>query len=167
MGVAFGVIFVFTLASALTVINMLIGVLCEVVTAVANREQEEFSVAMVKETVLLMLLELDADGSGSICRDELDAVVHVEEAVEVLQNIQVGPNLLLDHVDFVLDLSGRGELMISEIMDLIFMLRGDRTPTMKELLHALNYQAWMLNNFFSDAYGPTGKQNSQGVRFNE
>merc|ERR1712048_1432832 len=111
--VAFFVIFVFTLAAALTVINMLIGVLCEVVTNVANREQEEYYIAMVKETLLVMLLKLDSDGSATINKDEIKSVFQNQEAIQVLEDIKVGPGLLLDHVDFLLEISGRSEMMIA------------------------------------------------------
>merc|ERR1719162_723007 len=43
------VFYIFVLLSALTVMNMLIGVLCEVVSAVASTEKEELTVAFVKE----------------------------------------------------------------------------------------------------------------------
>merc|ERR1712151_740401 len=66
----FFVLIAFVLASALTVMNMLIGVLCEVVTGVAASEKEEADVHLVKETLLFMLMDLDVTGDGKISRDE-------------------------------------------------------------------------------------------------
>merc|ERR1712066_1178150 len=58
---AFIVMLIFVLCSALTVMNMLIGVLCEVVTGVAASEKEEADIRLVKETLLVMLKNLDQD----------------------------------------------------------------------------------------------------------
>merc|ERR1719379_1650147 len=52
---------IFMLLSAITVMNMLIGVLCEVVSAVAADEQEEAAIAAVKSSILVMLKQLDKD----------------------------------------------------------------------------------------------------------
>merc|ERR1712232_67574 len=46
------IFFIFVLLSALTVMNMLIGVLCEVVSAVAASEREEADITELKMAVL-------------------------------------------------------------------------------------------------------------------
>merc|ERR1719375_1037349 len=56
---------VFLLLTSLTLMNMLIGVLCEVVTAVGIEEKEEAAIALVKSTLLVMLKGIDQDGSGN------------------------------------------------------------------------------------------------------
>merc|ERR1719316_1654777 len=56
--------FCFVLLSAITVTNMLIGVLCEIVSEVANAEKEYTAIQQLKSTLLVMLQRLDEDGSG-------------------------------------------------------------------------------------------------------
>merc|ERR1719149_7352 len=49
----------FILMSAITVMNMLIGVLCEVVSAVAQGEKDEACIRLAKQSILLDLKEFD------------------------------------------------------------------------------------------------------------
>merc|ERR1712110_974103 len=63
--VAVIIFLVFILLSALTVMNMLIGILCEVVNAVAASEKEESDIAVMKNSILLELKKFD-DGDGMI-----------------------------------------------------------------------------------------------------
>merc|ERR1712139_744459 len=83
------VFMVFMLLSAVTVMNMLIGVLCEVVSAVGQAEKENAAVDLVKHTVLLMLMHLDADASGEISKSELQQVLEDPDALRVLTELQV------------------------------------------------------------------------------
>jgi len=52
---------IFTMFSALMVLNMLIGAQCEVVSRVGIEEKERADFELMKGTVLVMLKSLDAD----------------------------------------------------------------------------------------------------------
>ena len=52
----------FVAGSALTVMNMLIGVLCEVVSLTSAQEKEEADVLQMKRHILVMLRAMDVDG---------------------------------------------------------------------------------------------------------
>merc|ERR1719235_1370836 len=87
---------VFILVSALTILNMLIGVLCEVVSAVAEAEKEKAVVTYVKATLIDVLNDLDKDGTGTISKDEFAVLLEVPSAVKALEQLGVDvPNLLL------------------------------------------------------------------------
>ena len=60
--IAFVVFPVFVAGSALTVMNMLIGVLCEVVSLTSAQEKEEADVLQMKRHILVMLRAKDVDG---------------------------------------------------------------------------------------------------------
>jgi len=146
---AFLTLLVFVLLSALTVINMLIGVLCEVVSAVAAAEQEEAAIKLVKETLLVMLKELDHDCSGAISKEELTNVFNYTSALEVLQSLEVDVKHLVDHLDMFYEYNtktfGTGDIPIAKIMEVILMLRGDRPTTMKTMLHGQSFANWKLS----------------------
>merc|ERR1719399_2705170 len=72
----------FVLLSAMTVMNMLIGVLCQVVSEVADKEKEDAAIRLLKETLLKMLLLLDEDGSGDISYEELNAAFDNPQATQ-------------------------------------------------------------------------------------
>merc|ERR1719238_1912611 len=50
-----GLMLVFILLSSLTVMNMLVGVLCEVVSVVSSVEKEQMTVQFVKQKLIVML----------------------------------------------------------------------------------------------------------------
>mmetsp|Transcript_44557 Transcript_44557/g.83630 ORF Transcript_44557/g.83630 Transcript_44557/m.83630 type:complete len:626 (-) Transcript_44557:74-1951(-) len=91
----------FVLLSSLMVLNMLIGVLCAVVTAVAAAEKEKALVNYVKSKLINVLQTLDEDQNGTISKKEFDQLVHIPQAVQALDELGVDvPNLvsLSDHL---------------------------------------------------------------------
>lgn len=140
---AFCALFLFVLLSALTVMNMLIGVLCEVVSAVAAAEKEEMAIRLLKGTLLQMLKALDADGSGEIDASEIKQVFEYQEALDVLDDLKVDVNYLVDSLNMFFEYNG-GSIGMLKVMDLILMLRGDRTPTMKDMIHGQTFARWKV-----------------------
>merc|ERR1712226_11935 len=82
---------VFVLFSALTVLNLLIGVLCEVVNVVSVIEKEKALVTCVQARLHTMLedLGLDADGDQLISRIEFEELISKPEAAKALQGVGV------------------------------------------------------------------------------
>lgn len=138
---------IFVLLSALTVMNMLIGVLCEVVSAVASAEKEDGQIRLVKDRLLVMLRELDEDGSGMISREEIDQVLDNHSALDVLRSLEVDVQSLMEELNLCYE--SADDLTIHQIMDLILMLRGDRSLTMKDLKHAHDFTIWKMGKAYS------------------
>merc|ERR1712226_1182517 len=96
-----GVFIIFVLLASLMVLNMLIGMLCAVVTAVAAQEKEKVLVTYVKSKLMSVLEKLDEDKNGTISKDEFEQLVNIPEAVRALEDLGVDvPNLtsLADHL---------------------------------------------------------------------
>jgi len=62
----------------------LIGVLCEVVTTVADSEEEAEAVKLMKDSILVLLRNLDEDNSGEISREEMRVVFQDQEALSAV-----------------------------------------------------------------------------------
>merc|ERR1719240_1404951 len=77
--------FVFVGLSALTVMNMLIGVLCEVVSSVAECEKEGMLIHYVTNRFQLIWDGLDADGTGTLSKQEFLSIMTDKEAWAALQ----------------------------------------------------------------------------------
>merc|ERR1712113_1161593 len=95
------VFILFVLVSSLMGLNMLIGVLCAVVTAVTAAEKEKILVTYVKSKLMGVLVRLDEDGNGTISKDEFDQLVHIPEAVRALEELGVDVESLValgDHL---------------------------------------------------------------------
>merc|ERR1712070_608658 len=89
------VFMIFVLSSALTVMNMLIGVLCEVVSVVAAHEKEDNAIRLIKDKLLGMLMDLDEDNSGLLSREEIGRVLDDSHAQAVLESLNVSvPGLI-------------------------------------------------------------------------
>jgi len=128
----------FILLSSLTVMNMLIGVLCEVVSSVANAEKDEAAIKLMKESILVELKRFDEDGNGLISPDELQHVMRDPQAMYVLNSLEVDTHSLQEMMDMILQQSESNEVTIGLIMDLMLMCRGDLPSTVK---HLVTYEA--------------------------
>merc|ERR1719424_904628 len=85
----------FIFLASFTVLNMLIGMLCEVVTAVAAAEKEKAIVVFVKSRLFDALESLDKDNSGTISKDEFEKLLEIPAAVQALDELGVDvPNLV-------------------------------------------------------------------------
>merc|ERR1712137_946764 len=71
--------FMFVGLSALTVLNMLIGVLCEVVKSVADCEKEGMLITYVTSRFRVIWDGLDLDGTGTLSKGEFLSIMQNEE----------------------------------------------------------------------------------------
>eukprot|EP00929_Paragymnodinium_shiwhaense_P054688 TRINITY_DN27415_c0_g1_i1.p1 TRINITY_DN27415_c0_g1~~TRINITY_DN27415_c0_g1_i1.p1 ORF type:complete len:732 (+),score=158.64 TRINITY_DN27415_c0_g1_i1:134-2329(+) len=139
-----GVVFVFLFYSflmlaAMTMLNMLIGVLCEVVSAVAQSEKEANSVSMVKEGVMSIIRngELDVNGDELISKAEFEAILQNPQASKLLTRVDVDIYGLVDLSDFIFTQEHSDEdrqLTFAEFMDIVLSLRGSNQATVKEIV---------------------------------
>merc|ERR1719498_194144 len=60
----------FVLISSFTMVNMLIGILCEVVCATADGERSKNTDSKVREAITDLFQRIDKDGNGEITRHE-------------------------------------------------------------------------------------------------
>merc|ERR1711907_312838 len=83
----------------MTVMNMLVGVLCEVISSVAQTEREERDIFMVKEKMGQIVAELDTDCDDRISHKEFMRILHIPDAIRVLKEVGVDPEGLVDFAD--------------------------------------------------------------------
>jgi len=107
-GIAACMVFMtFVMITAFTVLNMLIGVLCEVVSTVGKNSKDHAAVALVKEYILMELKRFD-NGDGRISKMELDMVMRAPHARAVLDHLKVD-RLFLTELQGLL-YTGNGEV---------------------------------------------------------
>merc|ERR1719478_303320 len=121
--------------------NMLIGVLCEVVSAVANDEKEQSVIQLMKESLLVMLHHLDADGSGEIDKDELMQVMEEPLALKVLEELQVDVAHLMELKDMLFEESN-ASIKIQDFLELLLAYRGDNIATVKNIVDSHAFTRW-------------------------
>eukprot|EP00930_Biecheleria_cincta_P043783 TRINITY_DN30054_c0_g1_i1.p1 TRINITY_DN30054_c0_g1~~TRINITY_DN30054_c0_g1_i1.p1 ORF type:complete len:667 (+),score=122.26 TRINITY_DN30054_c0_g1_i1:61-2061(+) len=144
------VFFMFVLLAALTVMNMLIGVLCEVVGAVAVREKEEMTCTFVKDRLqtILHASGLDHNGDGLISRSEFEKMLGNQLASRTLFEVGVDPVGLIDLADLIfaddneevtIDEAGQKALTFGAFMDVVLQLRGTNNATVKDVMDMRKY----------------------------
>lgn len=126
--------------------NMLIGVLCEVVNAVASTEKEEMLVSYVNDKLQRVVKILDADGDNTISKKEFLQILENIDAVRCLQDVGVDVVGLVDYVDTIFEddnallddteeESNEGiTLDFTKFMDVVLQLRGTNNATVKDIV---------------------------------
>eukprot|EP00747_Dinoflagellata_sp_TGD_P146686 gnl/TRDRNA2_/TRDRNA2_176717_c4_seq1.p1 gnl/TRDRNA2_/TRDRNA2_176717_c4~~gnl/TRDRNA2_/TRDRNA2_176717_c4_seq1.p1 ORF type:complete len:272 (-),score=42.75 gnl/TRDRNA2_/TRDRNA2_176717_c4_seq1:305-1120(-) len=123
---------------------MLIGVLCEVVSAVAATEKEGMAVEFVRDNMLLIVQNIDQNGDCQISRKEFSRILENREACCTLQKVGIDPIGIVDFTDIIFedpdaeeDAVGDDryrELDFSDFMEEILNFRDSETATVKHFV---------------------------------
>lgn len=131
----------FILAAALTVMNMLVGVLCEVVSAVAASEREEIALSFVKTKVEQIFNEMgvDADKNGKISKEEFVHIIQNQQAARAIHDLGVDVVGLVDFAEVFFSADTDDELYVKELsftefMEAVVALRGSNSATVKDIM---------------------------------
>jgi voltage-gated sodium channel len=125
---------VFILISTLTVLNMLVGVLCEVISVVSAVEKEQLTVQMVKSQLLGIMdnEKFDKDGNKCISKSEFEALLLMPEGARIIEGVGVD---VVGLVDFMDDIFKDGlELSFPDFMELILQLRSQNQATVRDII---------------------------------
>jgi len=79
----------FVCVAAFTVLNMLIGVLCEVINSVSAAETEEITVSYIKNKMLYIMKGMDENDDGMISKIEFQNLLTNREAVLAMREVGV------------------------------------------------------------------------------
>lgn len=127
--------------SAMLLLNMLIGVMCEAVSNISSMEKERTMKDKMKSKVkeLLNNSNLDIDQNGLISKTELLSLLENPVAAMVLHDAGVDMVGLLDISDLVFQSDTLGkefdkELTFDEFMEVLLALRGENTATVKDIV---------------------------------
>merc|ERR1712107_520357 len=116
--------------------NMLIGLMCEVVGGVAHSEKEEAN-DFLAQNIRAVLTQVDVDEDLTISRDEFKLIVTHPDAVKRLHQIGVDPAYLVDYASTIFQSDELGQsfdkkLGFGEFMQLLLKCRGGTLVTMRD-----------------------------------
>jgi hypothetical protein len=80
---------IFILISSFTILNMLIGILCEVVSATAEAEKLKAMETSVREAITTLFKKLDMDGSGHVSKEEFYAMRKDKTVRSALEEMEI------------------------------------------------------------------------------
>eukprot|EP00929_Paragymnodinium_shiwhaense_P068413 TRINITY_DN3439_c0_g1_i1.p1 TRINITY_DN3439_c0_g1~~TRINITY_DN3439_c0_g1_i1.p1 ORF type:complete len:989 (-),score=223.09 TRINITY_DN3439_c0_g1_i1:260-3226(-) len=126
------VLVVFVLVASLTIMNMLVGVLVEVVSVTASVEKEELQVGWVKQRIEKTLASLDSDSDGAISREEFKQLLYEPTAAKALHEVGVDVVSLVDYANYIFE---EGDVLsFADFMECVLQLRGQNTATVKDIV---------------------------------
>lgn len=120
----------FLLIAPLTVMNLLLGVLVEVVRVVATAEQEGRVVRNLKEELHYAKEAMGAD-DDTISQEEFIQLLQNDQAIDVLQDVGVDLVALVKDPNIIFD--GEPYMAFQDFLDEILLLRGSNSATVKDL----------------------------------
>lgn len=135
-GMGFAVLFmVFIILASITIMNMLVGVLVEVVGVVSKVEKEQLNSQYVKDELKWVFeTQLDTDSSGTLCRDEIGLLLQNEKAVKVINRVGVDVNGLVEIAEFHL-FNGKDEISFTDLLQLVLQLRGSQEVCVRDVVN--------------------------------
>lgn len=129
-------VFIFICLACLTIMNMLVGVLCEVVSAVAAEEKETLLAQTVSTKLAAVFEKIDKNNNGVLSYEEFKIVAEMPESIQALTDVGVDPVILIDMVDVLFVVDGEPvELTFEELITAILELRGSNVATVKDIMN--------------------------------
>lgn len=130
------VLFLLVIAlSALLLLNMLIGVMCEVVSGVSQTERESMAETFVREKVQQIMFQRHGVETMSVSRKELLDMLHDRQATSLLNEAGVDVIGLVDVSDFIFgDGNQEKELSFDDFLRVVMTLRGSNAVTLKDIM---------------------------------
>lgn len=125
----------YALISALCILQMLIGVLLDVVSSVKAEEQDAVAIGLLKQELLNKLSELD-DGDGRISEEELQALISVPHSKALLKKMNVNHAFFVELIKSMYSKPGM-LVPITSILELMVTCRGDNVSTVETMAGAL------------------------------
>lgn len=127
----------FMLTGAFTVMNMLIGVLCDVMSNVADDQKDDFAVSQLKSQIETLIREIDLDGDMMVSQTEFALMLNNKDALQSLNEVEVDIMALVHYADFIFRESN--EMSISEFTDAVLQFRSSTPASMKDLIEMRHF----------------------------
>jgi len=172
--------FLFVMIASMTMMNMLIGVLCEVVTAVSSTEKESLEVAFVKcklQEVLLTIFPSKAGQELSITKGEYEMILENPQAARLLQEVGVDVVGLVDLTDLFFEgnhedddessdagAGGKQTLSFGDLMESVLELRGTNNATVKDVMNLRKFIRTSVDNRLEKIEKALNHRKSMGGR---
>jgi voltage-gated sodium channel len=125
----FFVFMLFVLISGLTVMNMLIGILCEIISCISAAEKEELQVGQLKADLQSLF---DWSQDHEISKDEFLDLLLKPRACQAMATVGVDVVGLVDYMDFIFN--ENESLVFPDFMNAVLELRGSNNATVKDIV---------------------------------
>jgi len=135
----------YCLLACTTIMNMLIGILVEVVGDVAEVEKETAFMRDVEFQINRMMEKLDIDRSDSLTQMEFDKLTETPEVIQGLQDLGVDVVAFVDFADFVF-CQNCEELSYTDFLEMVVQFRGTKSATVKDIVDMRKFVSMELSS---------------------
>lgn len=136
----------FVTFAPLTVLNMLTGILVEVVRVVSSFEQEAMDTLYVSEQIQMVFEELDTNNNGKVTLEGFDQLMEQEKAVAALTNVGIDTFTLTDDPERVFQ--GETSISFGDFVQELMQIRSANPATIKDVQTLRKHVAEDLAWFF-------------------
>jgi hypothetical protein len=120
-----------------TLMNMLIGILCDVVSSVAADSNDEAFAKEVESQLGRLAIKLDQDGSGTISKEEFDVLIHDPQMTSSFFDLGVDIVAVADFAKFIFEQCD--EISYADFGKLVGHFRGTKVSTIKDVMDVRRY----------------------------
>lgn len=121
----------FALLSSMLILQMLIGVLCDVVARVGSEQRDASAVGLVKQELLANLMQYD-DGDGKINQQELITVMKDPRSKAVLRKLNINRAFVLELQKMMFTHHGQ-RVPIKAVLQIMVMCQGANIATVESV----------------------------------
>lgn len=126
------VVLVYLVIGSMTLLNMLIGVMCEVVQMVSDAEKETMMTQDLKDRIAAVLKDADQNDDQEITHEEFSLMLQSQDAMQALSDANIDVVKLVDVVDCIFQ--DKDSLDINDFVETVLTFRSDNTATVKDLI---------------------------------
>merc|ERR1719512_505541 len=134
---------IYIIIGSITVMNMLTGMLVQVVSGIAEVEKEEMNLAWVKVEIERVMKETDVNCDGGLSKSEVAKLLIEPESCRVMQEVGVDVIQLVEVAEFHI-FKERDEINFNEFLDLVLQLRQAKAVCLRDIIHLQQYLATEL-----------------------
>jgi len=128
-------VFMYIVLSNMVVFNMLIAVMCAVITGVAIEEKESMIIDKVHEKFGNVVTQLDTNKDELLSWEEFTKIVLLPDAIHALDSVNVDPEALIDAAeDFFVEDGQQVSVTFEEFMTMVLDMRGGQQAAVKDIM---------------------------------
>lgn len=125
---------IFLVFANILALNLLTGILTQVIDAVGKQEEDERKEQMLAETIQQCVQDLDANRDGKISYEEFCQILDYPQTVSSLLSVGVDLEDVMDFSEHMFLVDGKQvELGFEDFLQMVLDLRSSETATMKHL----------------------------------
>jgi len=125
----------YALLSAMLILQMLIGVLCDVVSRVGSEQRDATAIGLVKQELRQELMEADG-GDGKISQEELLKIMKNPHSKALMRKLNINAAFLAELQKMMFTKPGQ-QVSIKQVLNLMIMCRGDNATTVESMSGAI------------------------------